>query len=193
MNKKTLALAVALTAVASMPAHAADDGWAINLHPYVGGDYQHYSIDYKNSLSSVLEQDLSGYDVHVGVNVNKYFGAEVSYLGTEAGKKTIGTADTSVRLSGYALDAFGYLPIADQGKLNLVGTIGISDAKAELKIPALHYDSSKWETKGRIGAGIQYAITPQVNVRGLVRYQAADYSGFVDHAVVSSIGLNYVF
>ena len=45
----------------------------------------------------------------------------------------------------------------------------------------------------RAGAGAQFNITDKVNLRGIARYQSADFDGVADNAWIYSVGLNYSF
>lgn len=160
--------------------------------PYVGADYDYTSINYDNNADSILSDSLSGGDVHIGARIHKYLGFEGSYFDTASSSKNVGALNTSVKLEGYTLDAMGYLPVAD--KVELIGTAGVSRLKATLSLSGLLAGTgSEWETKGRIGGGAQYWITDNLNIRGLVRYQGADFRGIVNNAVISSLGINWQF
>lgn len=177
-----------LCLLVSMNAYASD----FYFKPYVGADYDYTSINYNDNADSILSDSLSGGDVHIGARIHKYLGFEASYFDTASSSKNVGILNTNVKLEGYTLDAMGYLPVAD--KVELIGTAGVSRLKATLSLSGLLSGTgSDWETKARMGGGAQYWITDNLNVRGLVRYQGANFSGIVNNAVISSLGLNWQF
>jgi opacity protein-like surface antigen len=171
--------------------------------PYVGADYDYLNINYStipgtsSDYGTVASKSLNGGDFHVGARVHKYLGFEASYLATASSSKDniLGSGlNSSIKVSGFTFDAMGYLPIEAMPKLELIGTAGVSNLKATIDLSGVAAGSgSKTETKGRIGAGAQYWLTDNLNVRGLVRYQGANFSGIVDDAIVSSLGLNWQF
>lgn len=118
--------------------------------------------------------------------------------GQTIGTGTIAAADfsTDVKLSGFTLDALGYVPVDEQEAFNLIGTAGVSYLKAEASLtePGVGtegFDESEFGF--RVGGGAQYNVTDAVNLRGLVRYQTADFEGAVDNIWMYSVGLNYAF
>lgn len=164
--------------------------------PYIGADYDYTHARYQGGGTQIAEDNLNGGDIHIGVRLHKYLGAEASYFQTEqAGKSNVlGTGiNTTVQLKGETFDIMGYLPVYN--KLELIGTGGVSSLKATLALKGVggHLSESQTEIKGRIGAGAQYWLTDNINIRGIVRYQGADFSGSVNNVVVSSLGLNCQF
>jgi opacity protein-like surface antigen len=198
----TAVIAVSLIASAAFAGDSsAGDSLAANgffFKPYVGADYDFYHVDYSNGNSGVFSDSLNGGDIHVGARVHKYLGFEVSYFDTanESKDNVLGTSiSTSAKLDGWSLDAMGYLPLGDSQKFELIGTVGLArtTAKGTASNGSTALSLSDSETKGRIGGGAQYWITDNLNVRGLVRYQDANFEGTIDDAVVYSLGLNWQF
>lgn len=212
--KKLLSTAALMTAFI-LPAHAQE----INFKPYVGFDLQKSVYNYNNNYdiggglalngNAILEDSLNGLNIHVGNRFHKYFGAELGYFrtkeesksivnGTTVGPATVATADftTDVKMHGFTLDALGYYPIDEAEKFELIGTAGLSWSKAEITatVPGVgsgNVDDS--EIGFRIGAGAQFNINDNINIRSLVRYQTADFNGVVDNAWTYGLGLNYSF
>lgn len=168
-----LALMTASTAFAEGTTTVA----GISFTPSVGVDYQ-YS-DVKNNTV-----DLNGADVHVGVKVMPNLGFEAGYFDSASNN----AGNTKVGLQGYTLDTLIYLPVDASKKLELIGTAGIVDSNLATTTAGVKTDA--WKTNGRIGAGAQYWLTDNVNVRGLVRYESVETN---TDAVVSTIGVNYQF
>lgn len=177
----------------SFSAEAADYGFFFK--PYVGADYDYVHANYKDGGDQIAEDNLNGADVHVGARVHKYLGFEGGYLWTGNGNKSnvLGSGiNTSVNVRGFTFDALGYLPVID--KFELIGTAGVSRLRADLNVSGLIAGSGhEYETKGRVGGGAQYWLTDNLNVRGIVRYQGANFSGALDNAVIASLGLNWQF
>lgn len=207
---KKLLLTTALVAL-SAPAYAD----SVVFKPYVGFDLQRSVYSYNDNYDiggglaldgeTVLEDALNGFNIHIGNRFHENFGLEFGYFrtkeeskniaaGTIVGPGTVAGADfeTDVKVSGFTLDALGYVPL---GNFDLIGTGGISWSKAELGVAAAGAasDVDESEIGFRAGFGAQYNFTDNVNARALIRYQSADFEDVVEHAVTGSLGLNYSF
>lgn len=208
---KTLAVA-ALLATSGLSHGASAEG--LKFSPYVGVDLQRSVYSYNDNYdiggglvldgNKVLEDGLNGANIHIGNQFNKYFGAELGYFrslnegkniaaGTTVGNNTVAATDfkTNIKTQGFTLDDLGYLPIDQAEKFNLIGTVGATWTKAEVEIDGVSEDES--ELGFRAGAGAQYKLADNLNIRGLVRYQTADFDDVADRAWVYSAGLNYGF
>jgi len=185
---------------ASAPATTADGFF---FKPYVGADYQYTSVNFNSvpgtayNYGDFFADSFNGGDVHVGARVHKNLGFEVGYFDTASSSQSFSpTASSSAKLDGWTLDAMGYLPVDDAHKFELIGTAGIArtTASGSITISGTTYSlGSGSETKARVGAGAEYWITDSLNVRGLVRWQDADFGGAVNNAVIASLGLNWQF
>lgn len=187
-------------------------GWT----PYVGIDAQRTDYDYNSDYdygggvtldgNAILEDSLNGLNIHVGNKFNEYVGVELGIFKNKDESKATETGDdigsinsptdftTKAETRGITLDALGYYPIHE--KFDLIGTVGVSytDAKFTLDIPGIGSDSVDESEFGlRAGAGGQFNINEQVNVRALARYQQADFDGIADDAIIYSLGMNYSF
>ena len=203
----TLTLATTALVALAATTHAAES----ELRPYVGLDVTRVMADYKDGNDMLFKDDLNGVSPYVGVQFNKYVGAEISYLQTGNGKKSpnlsanipgygVATLDeTKIKVSGFSLDAVGRLPITADEKLTLLGSAGIGRYKADATysgslagVPVSVKDDTK-DTALRLGAGAQYQITDNIGARAMVRYIKADFDDVVDNLVTASVGLNYRF
>lgn len=211
MNKHKFS-AVFLAALAGMAAWSyTAQAQEFNIKPYIGFDLQRYHVSYADdTVAGVafnwgegLEDNLNGLNVHVGNRFNKNFGLELGYFRTQEEGKTFdilpATPVTSkLHLQGVTLDALGYLPVTKDDKVDLIGTAGVSYTWADVKLDtgALGLGTvkdSENEFGFRAGAGAQFNITDNVNLRGIARYQTADFDGVADNAWIYSVGLNYSF
>ncbi len=212
--KTSLGLAALLM---TMPAQAQEFKPA--FAPYVGLDLVHYNASYNDNYDAgggifldgdaLLEDGLNGLNIHVGNRFSKHFGAELGYFRTRDEDRDIAAGaavgpgvvaavpfQTKTQLQGITLDALGYLPVGPEDRFELIGTAGLSWTKGEveLNVPGAGGDSVNESELGfRIGGGAQFNITDQVNVRGLVRYNTADFDNIADRAWVYSAGLNFSF
>lgn len=189
-------LALILPILLSTPVYAKD----FFFKPYVGADYQYTHIDYEfepiNAVNGnkLLEDSLNGGNIHLGARVHNNLGFEAGYFLTEnAGKSNIlgSGLDSNVKLHGFTFDALGYVPVT--AKTELIGTVGLAHQTAKLSGTVLTASSSDSETKGRIGGGAQYWVNDNFNVRGLVRYQDADFDNTAKSAIIANLGINYQF
>ncbi|MCD8566375.1 MAG: porin family protein [Alphaproteobacteria bacterium] len=210
---KTLKLSAAcMAALAGMAAWSSIAGaQEPQFQPYIGFDLQRNHVSYADdSVGGVsfnwgegLEDNLDGLNIHVGNRFNKHVGLELGYFRTKEESKTFdllpATPVTSkVMLQGVTLDALGYIPVTPNDKLELIGTAGVSYSwvDVELDTGALGLGTLKddeGEFGFRAGAGAQFNITDNLNVRGLARYQSADFDGVADNIWVYTVGLNYSF
>lgn len=193
-------LSILLPLLLTTNAYASD----FYFKPYVGANYDYAKLDYQDipgtglNGSDIASDSLNGADVHIGARVHKYLGFEASYLWTADSTKdnVLNTGvNTKVNVRGETLDAMGYLPIDEKGKFELIGTVGVSHLRAHANFSALgaNGSDSETETKGRFGGGAQYWLSDNINARGIVRYQGADFDGDLNNAIIASIGLNYQF
>lgn len=218
MTTKTLLTALAGLALMS-PAQAQE----VNFKPYIGFDLERSSYDYNKSYSlgggdfldfdAIAEDSLNSFNIHIGNRFHKYFGAEFGYFRTLSADKNVGAADivgtsggtpvaagapfkTSVRIQGLTLDGLGYLPVDEQKRFELIGTAGVTWSKAKLKLTVPGFGSASDNANEfgvRAGGGAQFSFTDKLNIRGLVRYQTADFDDFANNGWTASIGLNYSF
>ncbi|MCB0376195.1 MAG: porin family protein [Sinomicrobium sp.] len=211
---KKLLLCSAAVMMFAPAAHAE----SVVFKPYIGVDFQHSSYSYNKDFvdsgvhlngETLLENGLNGFNIHVGNRFNDYIGLELGYFRTKEGTKDIKAGDTvgngtvaaadfstKVKTQGVTLDALGYLPLGTEKRFDLIGTAGLSWTKADLKIdvPGVGSGSDNSSEIGfRAGAGAQFHVTDKVNIRGIARYQNADFDSTTDHAWVYTLGVNYSF
>jgi opacity protein-like surface antigen len=175
---------------------------------YAGVDYQHSSIVWEDfhlpttppttiNGGDLFAESFSGAHVHIGSRFGSNFGVELGYVWLPAVEKTIGGGNmSSLKVQGVTLDAMGYLPIDAMGRFEVIGLIGGAwlEGTAKLNGPSFGTNTDvdpDWSWRG--GGGAQYRLSTNVNIRGLVIYQAARFDGEVDHALNVNVGLNFLF
>jgi opacity protein-like surface antigen len=191
---------------------------AQDLKPYVGIDLQRTLYSYNDSDdiggtilddNKILNDVLNGFNLHVGNRFHKNFGAELGVFynrkatknistGDDIGPSTVAAADfsTNVKTYGATLDGIGYLPLGTAQKFELLGTAGLTwtKAKGTIDVPTVGSENlSDSEVGFRLGGGAQFNFTPEASLRGIARYQTADFSNVADHAWTYSVGVNYSF
>lgn len=192
--KTSLGVAALMLAV---PAQAED--FTPAFAPYAGFDVVHYNVSYKDDGDAFLDDSLNGLNIHIGNRFSQNFGAELGYFRTrnESLNGDVGGVpfNSKVQLQGLTLDALGYLPVTTDKAVELIGTAGLSWTKADIKLsaPGVAEDGDDSEIGFRIGGGAQYNINDQINLRGLIRYNTADFDDSVDRNWVYSAGLNFNF
>lgn len=181
MNKN-IALLAAVSAIA-----LATSANALEFRPYVGAQYNLTSA----SVKDMPNMDMHSYSVFVGTDYNRYFGTEVFYQNSNKWHKVINDVKTKVDFEAYGLDAYGYLPLGCDRVFSLLGTAGIANYDFDVAD-----NNAKGEDNGlgyRLGAGMQYNITNNIAVRGIVRYIWADKLDNTDHMMEYSLGAKYSF
>lgn len=212
---KSCVLSVCILAASGfVPATAADKTKPVTasstsndffFKPYIGADYQYSKYGNENfgggiKSDDLIDTSLHNGNVHVGARIHQNIGIELGYTQSQTSDKqtalavvtnfgTFPVGKTEVQTKAFVADVLGYYPVAP--KVELIGTIGVSYTKAEFSALGVSADDTEW--KPRVGAGAQYWFTDNLNARGLVRYQGADFDGAVNNAVVASAGVNYQF
>ena len=181
MNKN-IALLAAVSAIA-----LATSANALEFRPYVGAQYNLTSASVKN----MPNMDMHTYSAFVGTDYNRYFGTEVFYQNSNKWHKVVNGVKNKFDFEAYGLDAYGYLPLGCDRVFSLLGTAGIANYDYDVDNGA-----GKGEDNGlgyRLGAGMQYNVTNNIAIRGLVRYIWADKLDGFDHMMEYSLGAKYSF
>lgn len=189
-------------AILSLPAKAEE---AFYFKPYLGLEYQHTVVDYASisgiNFDDVYEDSFDGGAVYLGARIHEFMGLELGYSNTSKSENDnvleTGTK-TSLELESFTLDLLGHYPVDEEKKLELIGSIGLAHtkAKAEIDATALGLTSARdeeTETQIRFGIGAQYEFAQDWNMRGMVRWQEADFEGIADGAYVFGLGMHYMF
>ncbi|HQQ63252.1 MAG TPA: OmpA family protein [Pseudomonadales bacterium] len=199
---------VAFAILASQLATADDTGW------YGGANIgqARAKIDNSRITDSLLGGGLTttaiqederefGYKLFGGYQFNKNFAIEGGYFdlgefGFDATTVPAGSLKGNIRLRGVNVDALAILPITD--KLSAFGRVGVNYAEARDSfagsgaVVVTDRHPSKRDTNYKYGAGLQYAVTDNVDVRAEAeRYRindAVDNKGDID---MFSVGVVY--
>jgi OOP family OmpA-OmpF porin len=156
-------------------------------------------------VTSAMTNDESSvaYKVFGGYQFNRYVGVEGGYfnLGRFAFKSTTapaGTLDGKIRLHGINLDLVGTLPMTE--RLSAIARVGAQHASAHDDfagsgaVIVLAANPRKSETNYKFGAGLQYAFTPNLMMRGEAeRYRINDAVGNHGDVNLFSVGLVFAF
>jgi len=136
-----------------------------------------------------------------GYQVNRYFGVEAGYfdLGKFSFRATTspaGTLDGQIRLQGLNLDLIGSLPLTE--RLAAIGRVGAQAARARDNfsgsgaVGVLNPNPSAREVNYKVGAGLQYTVSPGFLVRGEAEhYRVNDAVG--NHGGVNVYSVSLVF
>ena len=196
MNKN-IALLAAVSAIA-----LATSANALEFRPYVGAQYNVTSHSIKDLHTNM---DMHSYSVFVGTDYNRFFGTEVFYQNSNKWHKVYEGNKIKSDFAAYGLDVYGYLPLGCDRVFSLLGTAGIANYDYTFQgtktndtqgTTAGTSEGFKSEENGlgyRLGAGMQYNITNNIAVRGIVRYIWADKLDGFDHMMEYSLGAKYSF
>lgn len=159
---------------------------------YVGLDYGMMSVEFDSTTSSFYEDSFKTISPYVGVNLTDNFAVEAGYLRSSTENKTVGSGSTELKFKGFYLDAVGKYDVTE--KLTALGSVGVARLKAEVSATGSggSLSADETETSLRFGAGAEYALTDNLNARGMVRYMDTGFSG-VDNAMQYTVGVNYNF
>lgn len=138
-----------------------------------------------------------------GYQLNRYVGVEAGYFslghfGFTSTTVPAGTVDGRIKLHGINLDLVGTLPITE--RFSVLARVGAQHASARDSFHGsgsavvLTPTASKSETNLKFGAGLQYAFTPNLMLRGEAeRYRINDAVGNHGDVNMYSIGLVFAF
>ena len=207
---RLLGLTAALTLAASQGAWAQTEGW------YGGANVGRTAatIDdarISNTLrangftgSTIQDDDRSnGFKVFGGYQLNRNFAIEGGYFdlgkfGYTATTTPRGTLTGDIKLKGLNLDLVGLLPLTD--RFSAFGRVGLNYAEARDTfrgtgaVTVRNPNPSARDTNIKLGAGLQYAVTDALSIRGEIeRYRVNDAVGNRGHVDMASVGLVYYF
>jgi len=138
-----------------------------------------------------------------GYQLNRYVGIEAGYFslghfGFSSTTVPAGALDGRIKLHGINLDLVGTLPLSE--RFSAIGRVGAQHASARDSfsgnggVVVLSPNPSKSETNVKFGAGLQYALTPSVMLRGEAeRYRVNDAVGNHGDINMYSVGLVFAF
>jgi OmpA-OmpF porin, OOP family len=138
-----------------------------------------------------------------GYQLNRYLGIEAGYFdlghfGFTSTTAPAGTLDGRIRLHGINLDLVGTLPVTE--RFSVLARVGAQHARARDTfrgsggVDVLTPNTSKSETGVKFGAGLQYAFTPNLMLRGEAeRYRINDAVGNHGDVSMYSVGLVFAF
>lgn len=143
----------------------------------------------------------TGFKVFGGYQFNRNFAIEAGYfdlgkLGYSATTSPAGTAQAVFKLNGANLDLVGKLPLTNN--LSALGRVGLASGRSRATFvttgPVTLADTSKRNTNGKFGLGLQYALGTTMLVRGEIeRYRMNDAVGSHVNVNLVSVGLVFPF
>lgn len=213
MKKVRTARALGLAAIAltlSPIAGAIESGW------YGGANIGQSSADIDDqritrsllgsgfAVSSMDEDERSAAGkIFGGYQFNRYLALEGGYFalgkfGYTARTSPTGSLSGDIKLQGLNLDVVGILPLTD--KFSAFGRVGVIHAQARDNFSSTGLvnrpapSARQNDTGYKFGAGVQYAFTDRLAVRGeLERYRINDAIGNRGDIDMASVGLVYRF
>lgn len=181
--KKTLA-------VCSMAIAAATGANATEGKTYMGGDLGYMKTDYDNAgVDAVAKETLPMMNIYGGYNVNENFAIEGGAFATLEQERVLNNESNKTKEYGMYVDAVGKYQVSSNA--NLLTTAGLQYSK--LRVANSSEKVSEKEVAPRFGAGAEYALSDNANVRGMARYVFSDYDNAVDNSMQYTVGMNYKF
>ena len=172
-------------------------------------DFSYLNADYTNNNDTFLDDEFTGVNPYVGVQVHKNVGLEVGYLETGRSDQTFdgtaiggGAGDTSdSKIKGFHFDVVGSYNVTE--KFEALGTVGIArfELDTDFNLGGTPVVIDETDTAFRIGAGGRYALTENIGVRSILRYNAVDFKSTVggvtsdtsNSFIQANVGLQYRF
>ncbi len=156
------------------------------------------------AVPSIADDDRdTAYKIFGGYQANKYFAVEGGYFdlgkfGFNANTLPPGSLSGNIKVKGMNLDLVGILPITE--RFSAFGRVGANYAHTRDTfagtgaVTVIRANASTRDTNIKYGAGIQFAMTENLGVRGEVeRYRINDAVGNKGDIDLVSVGLIYRF
>ena len=143
----------------------------------------------------------NAYKLFGGYQFGSNFALEGSYfdLGKSAFYSTAaptGGISGTLDVRGFAVDAVGLLPFTD--RFSAFAKVGVTEAQTRDSFTGTGGDaiistsSNQWHVNGKVGAGLQYLVTPHFGIRGeWERYRISD--AVRDHGNIDAVMVSLVF
>lgn len=231
--KKKLALLAAPIVLLAASAATADWGFT----PYVGADaeFRHMEL-HKDFGGNMFTHNYPQGNLYVGAQLNEYFGIEAGYEATKrkARATTLKNGDTVAglrlqttktlqfnavsQIKALHANLVGFLPICEQYRLKLIGSLGLARLKMKFTELDVAIDGDavvagnddtvtfrKRKNVLRLGLGLQHMINCDWGVRGMLKWEQTNklrqvfakedlrFSIKPKNSVIYSIGAFYTF
>ena len=186
---KKITVAFLLSAAATAPAFAADNGF------YAGVTLGQSKTDNIATNTTMTKDTDTVYGILAGYQFNKYLAVEAQYTGAGKYTATIPAGNNySGKADAFSVTAVGILPVNDS--FDFYGKLGFANVKTTLSAVPATADTGATRNAATIGLGAQYNVTPAVGIRlGWDRYGAAvtTASGATNHFNVNEYSLGAVY
>lgn len=179
-----------------------------DLVPYVGADAQWRHMEFKKGFGK--DQTKSNYpqgNIYLGLKLNQYLGLEAGYeraktlkrdtsaLGSDVNFGAVFVPgapnqllqiNTKTKLRAFHANVVGFLPICEEYRLQLIGSLGIARVNINTSRNVISVDNialtdteaasvqqvfSKKKWVPRIGIGLQHMLTCQLGVRAMANWE----------------------
>lgn len=184
--KKSLLLAGVACLVSASAANAMDYNM---FKPIVGLDYAYSDADFKKEAKPV-NNDFSSGIISLGTKIGDYSSVEAFYQMSGEEKGHQDGVDYKGKFTAYGLDGIGHLPLGCEGKVELLGSLGLGIYDVDVKANGVKHSASKVGYRGGIGA--QYNFTENLAGRVMGRYNYIGDSNLHSFNEVTA-GVRYTF
>lgn len=158
-----------------------------DYRPYVGVSYA-----FSHNKGDDIKGDYSLGGFYIGSDYSKYFATEVFFNQSTTRKNYPQNQKIKTSYRNYGLDLQAFLPLGEESKLSLAGTLGIGEYVFKNK----YYPQKHGNDHGygyRFGGGLRYMLTDNWQIKTLVRYVKFDHIDVFNHGVEYSFGVEYHF
>ncbi len=233
MKHKISKVATAMLLAGSLPVSAE---MCSSFNPYVGADAQYRYMPFEKDYGgNIFKKTSPQANFYIGNRFNEYFGLEFGYSTSKKVKRNVvltpgqfvaggdpilagatNAVHGTSKISGFSLNALGFLPVPSIDCLEVVGSLGLTRLKARLLYrevgdaanPILtdtdrNFSASK--TVMHLGGGLRYSLTERLSIRGLVNWEntkrfknvkareSANPTVKMKNSITYSLGLNFSF
>jgi hypothetical protein len=160
----------------------------IDITPYIGADAKWAHMEFQKRLGENLTKNSYLQDnLFAGVKLNEWVGFEAGYETTTKQSRTVQvsagdpfygraypllptiSATTETRIDGFNASVVGFLPIFEEHRLSLLGSIGYANLKIHTTtiFPSngARFDFKKKAWIPRVTVGIQQMVSDQFGIR----------------------------
>lgn len=165
---------------------------AIELSPYIGGDYNFTSTHHPEIDINILPSQYHSGTFAFGTRLGRYAAIE----GFAEFSKYENKPDVRLNYRAYGADVLGVLPFGCHSQFELLASIGAARYYNKIKIKAAggKDELSEYDWGYRFGAGLQYNINEKWAVRAMYRHVLFNKPRFAyTNLDAVSVGVRYYF
>lgn len=155
--------------------------------PYIGTDYI-----YNHTTADGISPNYNALNLRLGSDYSRWFATELFAAQSDTDTRHPQNIKVKTSYRSYGLDLIALLPVGCDKKFSLLATAGLGEYVFKQRIyPQKHSNEHGWGY--RFGGGFKYAFDAHWQTRFIMRHVNFDHVSHIDHALESTLGIEYHF